>query len=108
MDAHAEGVRRMARTPAGLPVEVDERAKAARLNANDRNHQRNSKRAGPGKGARSTSNADPDGQRILHRAGIDTLSGKCGPVFSGPMNVGGFTDFEKNIEFLGKERVVVV
>jgi len=108
MDAHIERFRRMARTPAGIPIKVDERAEAAGLAANDRNHQGNSKRAGPGKGVRSTSNADPDGQRILHRAGMDTLPRKCGPMFSRPINVGSLADFEKKIEFLGKERVVVV
>ncbi len=45
MDAHIERFRRLARTPAGIPIKVDERAEAAGLAANDRNHQGNSKRA---------------------------------------------------------------
>jgi len=44
----------------------------------------------------------------LQGAGVDALSGECGAMLAGPMDVGGFAQGEEEIEFFFEELVVVL
>ena len=69
VDADLQLFAGMAGALASFVVEIDERAKAVRLAADDRNHERKSERAGAGKRLGRSADAEPDGQRILQRPG---------------------------------------
>jgi hypothetical protein len=77
----------MTRSKPGLAVKVDQRAKLARFTANNCNHQGKAKRTGAGKGSRRATNSNPNGKRILHRAGIDRLSSEWRAMLAGPADV---------------------
>src|SRR5258708_7134138 len=79
-----------------------------RFSADNCDHQRKAKRAGASKRLRGAANAKPYRQRILHRPGINTLSGQRRPMFAGPVHVLVLADLQQQVELLGKERVVVL
>src|SRR5207237_9466037 len=51
---------------------------------------------------------EPNLQRVLQRPRVNSLPGECRAVFAGPVNVRVLTDVQKQIELLGKERIVVL
>ena len=65
VDADLEVFRGMSGAAARLAVEVDERAEAVRLAADDRDHEREAERAGAGEGLRGATDAEPDGNFYL-------------------------------------------
>src|SRR5436190_6766398 len=108
MDTHLELIRRMAGAQTGLAVTVDQRPKPVRLAADDRDHQRQSERAGANKGAWSAADTQPNRQRVLQRARVHSLPGEGRAVLARPMNVPVLADVQKQIELLSKERIVVL
>ena len=97
----------MAGAATGLAVEVDQRAEARRLAADDRDHERQPERAGADEGLRCSADADPDRERVLQRPGEDALAGERWPVLSGPGDLHLLADAEQEVELLGEQRVVV-
>ncbi len=108
VNADFELVGRMACAPAIFPIDFHERAESPRLAANDGDHQRQSQRPRAGEGFRRAAHAKPDGQRILHRARINALAGERRPVFAGPVNEFIFTELQKQIQLLCKQRIVIL
>ena len=49
---------------------------------------------------RRSANPEPDRQRVLHGAWIDTLTGQCGSVLAGPVHVLVVANREQKVEFL--------
>src|SRR4051794_23671538 len=94
--------------PARLSVEIDERAESPRLSADDRDHQRKSKRAGASERSWGPAHPQPDGQGVLQRPRVDALPRQGRPMLAGPVDVFVLTDLEKKVEVLGKQRVVVL
>ena len=54
------------------------------------------------------SDTKPNRQRILQRARVNSLPGECRAVLARPMNMRVLADLKKQIELLGKERIVVL
>src|SRR6266446_722572 len=108
MDADLKLIRRMTGAATGFTVTIDQRPKAMRFAANDRDHQWQPEHPGANERARCASDAEPNRERVLQRAGINSLTGKCRAVFARPVNVRVLADVQKQIEFLGKERIVVL
>ena len=54
------------------------------------------------------SDTEPNRQRVLQRARVNSLPGECGAVFARPVNVRVLADVQKQIEFLGEKRIVVL
>src|SRR5690242_3973004 len=108
MDTHFEVFYSVARASAAFAVKVDQRTETAWFAADDRNHQRKSKRARPGEGVRSAANSDPDRQRILYCARIDTLPGQRRTVLAGPVDVGVLTDLQEQLKLFCEKRIVII
>src|SRR5258708_5227474 len=108
MKANDEFFGGVAGSASGFAVQVDQRPKSFGLSADDRNHQWKPERAGANERFWSTSDADPNGQRILHRTGIDRLSRERCAVLSTPANVSVLANFEEKIQLFREEGVVVV
>jgi hypothetical protein len=107
MDADLEPVWRMAGAHPRFAVTVDQRPEPVRLSTDDRDHQRQAERAGASEGARRASDAEPDRQRVLQRARVNSLAGEGSAVLARPVNMRVLADVQKQIELLGKERIVV-
>jgi hypothetical protein len=99
---------RVARCPSGLAVEVYQRAEAARLAADDRDHEREAERARADEGFGRAAYAEPDGQGILQRARVDALASEWGAKLAGPGHVFLGAQGEEELEFFGEEGVVVL
>ena len=108
MNADFEFVGRMSRTAAILSIDVNERAESPRLAADDGDHQRQSQRPGAGERFRCPAHTQPDRQRILQWARINALTGERRTVFAGPMNEFVFTQLQKQIQLLSKQRIVIL
>src|SRR6266567_1314154 len=108
MNANLELIWRMSRAQSRVTVAVDQWPETVRFPADDRNHQRQPERAGANKGARGAADTEPNRQRVLQWARINSLPGECGAVFARPVNVRVLADVQKQIEFLDKERIVVL
>src|SRR5207249_12170659 len=98
----------MAGTPTGPAVAVDQRSKTVWFAANDRDHQRQSESAGANEGVRRSSNTEPNRERVLERARINSLPGKGRAMPARPMNMRVLTNVQKQLELLGKKRIVVI
>lgn len=105
--AHFELLRRMPGGGSGFPIEIDERAEASGLTADDGDHQRQAECAGADERLGGAADADPNGQRVLQRTRIDALAGERGAVAAGPRDVFVGADLQEEIELLGEERVIV-
>src|SRR3954468_15298387 len=108
MDAHFESIRRGTRAQTRLAITIDQRPKPVVLTSDDRDHEWDSKCARTNERARRTADTEPNRQQILRRAGINSLSGECRAMFARPMNVRVLANLQKQIELLGKERIVVL
>src|SRR5438132_4560280 len=71
-----ELLRCMTGLSSSLAVKIDQRAKAPRFAADDRNHQRQPEHARANERFWSPANPKPDGQRILEWTAVDTLAGR--------------------------------
>ena len=98
----------MSSAQTSLAVAVDQWPKAVRLAADDRDHQRQSERAGANKGAGCAADTEPNRQRVLQRARINSLPGERRSVLARPVNMRVLADVQKQIELLGEERIVVL
>ena len=78
------------------------------LAADDRDHQRQSECAGASEGAGRAADTEPNRQRVLERARVNSLPGECCAVLARPVNMRVPADVQKQIEFLGEERIVVL
>src|SRR6266404_5132492 len=107
MDANLEPIWRMAGTQTRLAVTVDQWPKSVRLTTDNGDHKGKPEHAGANKRARRPSDTQPNRQRILQRPRVNALSGQWRAVFARPVNVRVLPDVQKQIEFLGKERIVV-
>ena len=107
VQADLELVWRMAGAAAGLAVEVDQRAEAGGLAADDRDHERQPEGSGADERLRCSADADPDRERVLQRSGEDALAGERWAVPSGPGDLRLFADAQQEVELLGEQRVVV-
>src|SRR5437667_4351954 len=92
VNADLQTVGRVSGMLAGRAVEIDERPEAARLTADDGDHQGKSQHAGTNERLWRPAHTQPYRQRILCRPRIDTLAGQCRPIFAGPMDVPVLTD----------------
>ena len=97
----------MAETLPGFPIKLDERPEPVRMSADDRDHQRQSERAGASERVGSATNAKPDRQGILDRPRVDTLPRQRRAMFSRPGDVLVVADLEQQVELLGEQLVVV-
>ena len=107
VDADFELLGGVAGALAGFAVEVDEGTEAVRLAADDGDHKRKAECAGANEGLRGAAYSQPDGERVLQGARVDALSGECGAMLAGPVDVGGFAEGEEEVELFGEEIVVV-
>src|SRR6267143_1936316 len=107
MKTYGELLGRMTGATPSLAIEVYKGPEASGLTADDGNHERKSEHSCANERFRRAADTDPNGQRILQRARVDCLAGKCGAVFSGPVHFGAFSDFQEKLEFFGKERIVI-
>src|SRR5438309_10640002 len=98
----------MSESLTGFPIEIDERTEAMSPAANDRDHQRKSKRAGTGERLRSSADSQPYRQRILHRPWIDSLPRQCGPMLARPGDVLIVADLEQQVQLLRDQRIVLL
>jgi len=108
MNADLELLWRMAGARTSPVVAIDQRPEAVRLAADDRDHQRQSERAGANKRAGRAADTEPNRQRVLQRARINSLASEWRAVFARPVNVRVLADVQKQIELFGKERIVVL
>src|SRR5438874_1088387 len=108
MNAHLELIWRMPGAQPRLAVAIDQWPKTVRFPADDGDHQWEPEHAGANKRAGCASDTEPNRQRVLQRARINSLSGKWRAVFARPVNVRVLTDVQKQIEFLGKQRIVIL
>ena len=93
---------------AALAIEIDERTKARRLPADDRDHQRKSERTRARERFGRSADAAPNRQLRLQRARIDGLARERGPKLSRPPNVLVVANREQEAELLFEEVVVVL
>src|SRR5436190_9689978 len=108
MDAHLELIWRVPCAQPGLAVAVDQWPKTVRLATDNGDHKGQPEHAGANKRARCASDTEPNRQRVLQRPRVNSLPGECRAVFAGPVNVRVLADLQKQIKFLGKERIVVL
>src|ERR1700719_1808908 len=108
MDADLQFFRGMAGAQTGFAITIDQRAEAAMLTADDRDHQGQPKIPGANEGGGRASDAEPDGQRVLQRARVNALPGERRTVPARPMDVGLLADLQEQVEALGKERIVII
>src|SRR3954471_9608469 len=108
MDAHLELIRRKPGAQASLAITVDQRPKPVRLTADDRDHQRQPERAGANEGAGRAADPEPNRQRVLQRSRVDSLPGERRAVLARPANMRVLANFQKQIELLGEEQIVVL
>jgi hypothetical protein len=102
MDADLELIESMAGTLAGFAVEIDQWTEAAPFAPDDGDHQGQPQRSGPNEGSRGSADSQPDWQRILLRTRIHSLSSQRGSVFSRPVDMGVYADFQKQSSFSAK------
>ncbi len=107
MHRDIQRLRRVARTPACLAVEVDERPKAVGLPADDGDRQRQPQQAGAGKAVGRSPHAEADGQDRLHGPGPYTLACQRGPVPAAPVHLDLVAQMQQEIQLLGEELIVV-
>src|SRR2546430_1966272 len=86
MQAHLQAMRGVSGSLSRLAVEIDQRPEAARLAADDGDHQGKSEGTGTGERLGRPPDAHPDRQRVLHRPRVDPLSGQGGPESAGPVD----------------------
>src|SRR5439155_17455069 len=84
MNANLELIRRMAGAQTSLAVTVDQWPKSVRFPTDNRDHQRQPEHAGANKRARRASDTEPNRQRVLQRARINSLPGEWRAVFARP------------------------
>src|ERR1700736_6194293 len=97
----------MAGAQTSLTVTIDQRPKPVRLAADNRDHQWQSERASANKRGRCASDTEPNRQRVLEWARINSLAGECRAVLTRPVNMRVLTSVQKQIEFFGEQRIVV-
>src|SRR5712664_394641 len=98
MNANLELIWRVSRAQSRFTVAIDQWPKTVRFPADDGDHQWEPEHAGANKRARRASDAEPNRQRVLQRARINSLPGECGAVFARPANVRVLADLQKQIE----------
>src|ERR1700721_672660 len=106
--AYDEFLGGVAGAPPRFAIKLDERPKSLWFAANDGDHQRESERAGANERCGSSTDPDPNGQRILQRTGVDHLPGERWTVFTSPVHVGVLPNLEEEVQFFCEKRVVVV
>src|SRR6184192_1979890 len=94
MNADLELTWRVSRAQTCFTVAVDQWPKTVRFPTDDGDHQRQPEHAGANKRARRASNTEPDRQRVLQRARINSLPGEWRAVFARPVNVRVLADVE--------------
>jgi hypothetical protein len=102
MDAHLELIRRMLSAQTGLAVTIDQRPKPV-LASDDRDHQRQPECAGASEGTRRAADTEPNRQRVLERARVNSLPGECRAVLARPVNMNVRANLQKQVELLGEE-----
>src|SRR4029077_16521052 len=108
MNADLELLRRMAGARTSPVVAIDQRPEAVRLAADNRDHQRQPEGAGANKRGRRPADTKPNRQRVLQRTRVNSLPGKRSAMLPRPMNIRVVTNFQKQLELLGEERIVVL
>ena len=98
----------MAGAQTSLTVTIDQQPKPVRLAADNRDHQRQTKRPGANKGSRRAADTERYRKRILQRARVNSLAGEWSAVLARPVDVRVLTNVQKQIEFFGEERIVVL
>src|SRR6266404_3035667 len=108
MDAHLELVWRMPGAATGFAVAIDQWPEPVRLAADDRHHQRQSERAGTNEGAGGAADTEPNRQRVLERARVNSLPGEWRAMLPRPVDMRVLPNFQKQVELFGEERIVVL
>src|SRR2546423_7473278 len=101
MNPDLQSLRRMSETLPGFAIKLDERPEPVRVSADDRDHQRQSERAGASERVGSATNAAPDRQGVLDRPRADALSRQGRAMFSRPGDMLAVADLEQQVELLG-------
>src|SRR5882762_10255728 len=97
----------MTGAPPSLAVEVYQRAEASRLTSNDSHHKRKPEHPRANEGLRRPADTHPYRQWILHRPRVDCLPGERSAMFTGPVHRRARPDFQQQLEFLRKKRIVI-
>ncbi len=97
----------MPRLQPAFAVKINERAKTLEPTADDCDHQRKAERAGAGERLRCTPDSNPNREALLMGTWEDTLPRERRPEASVPSETRGLAEFEKEIQFLGKECIVI-
>src|SRR5438105_1221023 len=87
-------------------VKIDQRPKAARLAADDRDHQWQTQLASADKRGRRPAYPDPDRQQVLKGPRKDALAGQRRAEFAGPLYIRLFADLQQQFKLFGIERIV--
>src|ERR1700688_3353493 len=97
----------MAGAQTSLTVTIDQRPKTVRLAADNRDHPQQPASGSANKRGRRASDTEPNRQRVLQWARVNSLAGEWSAVLARPVDVRVLTNVQKQIEFLGEERIVV-
>src|SRR4029077_14473677 len=108
MDTDFQLFQGMARAKTGFAVKIDQRSKPAVFTANDRDHQRQSQRAGSSKRGRCSPDAEPHWQRVLHRSRIHSFTVQRRAMFTRPVDMRVLTNLKEQVELFGEKRIVVL
>src|ERR1700733_2651030 len=100
-------LRRVSGACSSFAIEIDQRAEAMRLAADDRDHERQAEQSRAYERFRRATDADPDRQRILQRARIDSLAGQRGAMLARPSYMRVFADFQQQLELFLEKGIIV-
>src|SRR5258708_31921928 len=107
MDANRELISRVPRLQPAFAEKNNERGKTLKPTADDCDHQRKAERAGAGERLRCTPDSNPNREALLMGTWEDTLPRERRTEVSVPSEMRGLAEFEKEIQFLGKECIVI-
>src|SRR5947209_9116481 len=87
MNANLELIWKVSRAQSRFTVAIDQWPKTVRFPADDGDHYWEPEHAGANKRAGCASDTEPNRQRILQRARINSLSGECRAMLARPVHV---------------------
>ena len=107
VDRHRQLRQVLARSSRGLAIQLDQRDETLRFATNDRDDEGKPEPPGANDGVRVAADANPDGQRLLHRARVDAEVVERRPADPGPGDVLVVPELQQEVELLGEQLVVV-
>ena len=108
MDADRELLRRVPSPSPALAIEIDQRVESLKTAPNNRDHQGKAECAGADEGLRHASNAKPHREAVLTGPRENALACERQAEAPLPRKIGRLAELEEEVEFLGKESVIVL